>query len=255
MSVFVIGEAGSNHCGDLALAVDLVDAAQRAGCDAVKFQAIKRDRVWDDPESRPKWTEQGEWFFGRIADYCKTVRIEFMCTPFSKESVEWLAPMVHRWKVASAHIEDGLLWSAIKKTDMPVLVSTGFTTPDRVRVWLDRPDIPNEIIPLVCVSEYPANPERYALQTWAGALWPHEWGVSDHTVGYGTACAAVGLGARWVEKHIKLVNQPESPDQGPHALEPEPLADFVAMVREAERARTGAWLPALRPKGRKLYVR
>src|SRR5476649_439753 len=35
---FVIAEAGINHNGDTALAAELVDAAARAGADAIKFQ-------------------------------------------------------------------------------------------------------------------------------------------------------------------------------------------------------------------------
>ena len=35
---YVIGEIGINHNGDLGNAFRLIDAAVRAGCDAVKFQ-------------------------------------------------------------------------------------------------------------------------------------------------------------------------------------------------------------------------
>ena len=36
--VFVIGEIGINHNGDLSIAKKLIDLATEAGCDAVKFQ-------------------------------------------------------------------------------------------------------------------------------------------------------------------------------------------------------------------------
>ncbi len=40
-SVFITAEIGINHNGDINLAKQLIDAAIKAGCDAVKFQ--KRD--------------------------------------------------------------------------------------------------------------------------------------------------------------------------------------------------------------------
>ena len=39
--IFIIAEIGINHNGDLSICRDLIDAAKKAGCDAVKFQ--KRD--------------------------------------------------------------------------------------------------------------------------------------------------------------------------------------------------------------------
>ena len=41
-----IAEASSNHGRDLARALSFVDAAADAGCDAVKFQLFKIDRMF-----------------------------------------------------------------------------------------------------------------------------------------------------------------------------------------------------------------
>src|SRR5277367_1837115 len=42
---FIIGEAGVNHNGSFELARKLVDVAVDAGCDAVKFQTFKAEKV------------------------------------------------------------------------------------------------------------------------------------------------------------------------------------------------------------------
>lgn len=44
--VFVIAEAGSNHNGDFAMALELIDVAAAAGADAIKFQAFTADRLY-----------------------------------------------------------------------------------------------------------------------------------------------------------------------------------------------------------------
>ena len=44
-AVLIIAEAGVNHNGDPALALELVDAAAEAGADLVKLQTFKAERL------------------------------------------------------------------------------------------------------------------------------------------------------------------------------------------------------------------
>src|SRR5947207_1152388 len=45
---YIIGEAGSNHDRNLKTALQLVDAAAEAGCDAVKFQTFQAEDITTD---------------------------------------------------------------------------------------------------------------------------------------------------------------------------------------------------------------
>ena len=45
MSLFIIGEIGINHNGDLGVAKELIDLASDAGADAVKFQTFKTENL------------------------------------------------------------------------------------------------------------------------------------------------------------------------------------------------------------------
>ena len=45
-NVFVIAEIGNNHNGSFDLAIEMVDAAKKAGADCVKFQMRKMSAVY-----------------------------------------------------------------------------------------------------------------------------------------------------------------------------------------------------------------
>ena len=55
MPLFIIGEIGINHNGDLEIAKKLIDLAADAGADAVKFQKRTIDAIYAQEElARPR---------------------------------------------------------------------------------------------------------------------------------------------------------------------------------------------------------
>jgi N-acetylneuraminate synthase len=57
-NIYIIGEIGINHNGDIAIAKKLIGMAKEAGCDAVKFQKRTLDIVYtkellDSPRESP----------------------------------------------------------------------------------------------------------------------------------------------------------------------------------------------------------
>src|SRR5664279_2008624 len=89
-------------------ALAFVDAAADAGCDAVKFQLFKIDRMFapeilsqsDKHRARRQW-ELPLAHLGPLAERCLKRGIQFSCTPFYREAVEELRPFVSFYKVAS----------------------------------------------------------------------------------------------------------------------------------------------------------
>ena len=66
-SIFIIGEIGINHNGDLKICKELINQAKKSGCDAVKFQKrnieivyteeylnTKRETPWGDTQRAQK---------------------------------------------------------------------------------------------------------------------------------------------------------------------------------------------------------
>src|SRR6185503_9282266 len=55
--VYIIAEAGSNHFGNLNVALGLVSQAAKCGADAVKFQLFKLEDILKDPSQGERWWE------------------------------------------------------------------------------------------------------------------------------------------------------------------------------------------------------
>src|SRR6201996_2813343 len=134
-----IAEASSNHGRDLSRALAFVDAAADAGCDAVKFQLFKIDRMFA-PEilaQSSKHRARRDWelpldHLAPLAEHCSARKIQFSCTPFYVEAVAELAPYVSFYKVASYELLVGDLLKACAATGKPVVLSTGMATMDEI---------------------------------------------------------------------------------------------------------------------------
>ena len=144
--VFVIAEAGVNHDGDPASALDLIDVAADAGADAVKFQTFRADEVAaaDTPKAgyQMRTTDPAESQLAMLKkleltpemhrpliERCRTRGIEFMSTPFDAESLRFLVSDagMTRIKVPSGEIVNGPLLLAAARTGKPIIVSTGMS--------------------------------------------------------------------------------------------------------------------------------
>src|ERR1700753_3237868 len=134
-----IAEASSNHGRDLSRAKAFVDAAADAGCDAVKFQLFKIDRMFAPEILRqsPKHRARAEWelplaHLAPLAEHCSARKIQFSCTPFYLEAVAELAPYVDFYKVASYELLVTDLLRACAQSGKPVVLSTGMATMDEI---------------------------------------------------------------------------------------------------------------------------
>ena len=238
--VLIVAEIGSNHLGKLDLAKDLISTAAQAGADIVKLQAFNEEIWTDEAWGKRRGLELTPEFAEECAAYATYLGLEFMCTPLYVDAVRWLDPLVKRWKIASADVGNRDLVKAIYDTGKQAFFSTGVTK----YAHLARMDW----IPLVCVSRYPALVEEYKFPLSGGA-----WGLSDHTLGSHLAIAAVARGAQVIEKHIKLDNQPDSPDRD-HSVGPLFFMQFVREIREVEKALSNLTQSSHRiGKGRKVY--
>ena len=244
---FVICEAGVNHNGDVATAYLLADAAKAAGADAVKFQHFNSQRLWGD--SRIAKYELSDAEMALVAWHCQKIGIEFLCTPFGVPEVQFLKPLVKRWKVASGCLRKKDLLNAIRDTKLPVILSTGMSTLEDVNKALNdlgfnQPASFGETFWLLhCTSAYPCPIEDVNLAS-MDVLRHHfggrcKIGYSDHTLGITIPIAAVGRGAQVIEKHLTLDRRQDGPDHKA-SIEPEEFRTMVRAIRTVEEA-IGKW--------------
>lgn len=111
-------------------------------------------------------------------------------------------------KVASFHLDNIPLVSALAETKIPIIISTGTVgareLDDALNVIARHH---SDISILHCVSEYPTHPKNANLKTieyLRESYSQYKIGYSDHTIGISAAISGVALGAEIIEKHITL---------------------------------------------------
>lgn len=248
---FVVAEIGINHNGSLETAKQLIDAAVAAGCDAVKFQKRTVEVVYSPEElARPRESpfgvtngdlkrglEFGADQYAEIDRYCAGKNIVWFASCWDEASVDLIDQFKPPcYKIASASLTDDNLLRHHRKTNRPLITSTGMSTLEQIDHSVDvlgRRDLillhttstyPSEVAELN-LRAIPRMAERYAIPI----------GYSGHEVGLYTTLAAVVLGACVVERHITLDRAMWGSDQAA-SVEPQGFARLVRDIRAVEAA-------------------
>ena len=106
MSVYVIAEVGPNHNGSEKIAISMIEQLSETGADAVKFQlgtaasvyskdAFKANyQIRDSGDTSPvKMTNSHQLpaeSHPHLADVCRSNGVEYLCTAFDLDSLEYL---------------------------------------------------------------------------------------------------------------------------------------------------------------------
>ena len=278
---FIVAELSANHGHKLDVALESVRAAKEAGADAVKIQTYTADTItlncdaddfkvkgtlWDGRSLYDLYQEAytpWEWHQA-IFDEAKKCGLICFSTPFDKTAVDFLEDLGNPiMKIASFEITDIPLIEYAAKKGRPMVISTGIATPEDIELAVKTcKDVGNNDITLLkCTSSYPAPIEDANLMTMVDMKERYgiKVGLSDHTMGYDVAVAAVALGATLVEKHFILDRSIGGPDAA-FSMEKDDFAAMVKAIRNVEKALGEVVYPtdAAKIKGREfsrsLYV-
>ncbi|GEL95192.1 N-acetylneuraminate synthase [Cellulomonas composti] len=250
--VYVIGEIGLNHNGDVEIAKALIDVAADAGAQAVKFQKrtpdistplAQRDQIRQTPWGEMTYldyryrVEFGREQYLEIGAYAAERGLQWFASPWDVPSVEFLEELgVVGHKVASASVTDLELLRALADTGKPLILSTGMSTIEQVDTAVETVGT-DRLVLMHATSTYPLPPEEANLrmiETLRGR-YGVPVGYSGHERGLQISIAAVALGAVAVERHITLDRTMWGSDQA-SSLEPGGLQHLVRDIRIVEQA-------------------
>lgn len=251
--VFVIGEIGINHNGDIRIAKKIIDGALHAGCDAVKFQKrtpeictpkdqwnIERDTPWGRMtyiDYRHK-VEFGEQEYAEIDKYCKRIGMLWFASCWDEPSVDFIEQFnPPLYKTASASLTDFPLLDKHKHLNKPIIMSTGMSTMEEINKAISFMD-KNNLMIAHATSAYPCKIEELNLkmiETLKKKYPDIPIGYSGHEVGLAPTWAAVALGACFVERHITLDRAMWGTDQAA-SVEVGGMERLVAGIRDIEKS-------------------
>ena len=226
----IIAEIGINHCGNLDLAFELVDAAKSCGVEVVKHQT---HIVEDEMTSQAKHVIPGhtkESIYEiidsyslneseeiKLKEYVESKGMIFISTPFSRAAADRLEQMnVPAYKIGSGECNNYPLIEHICKFNKPIILSTGMNSIDSIEESIKiirKHDIPYAL--LHCTNIYPTPHHLVRLdamielnENFKDAV----VGLSDHTTDNLACLGAVALGGSILERHFTDKMDRKGPD-------------------------------------------
>ena len=253
---FIIAEIGPNHNGDINIAKSMISSLSKIGVDAVKFQLAIPENVYSDDSFKADYQKKNEnsktplemakrhkLTFDQhleLKSWCIHEKIMYLCTAFDIESLKFIDKELNVpiFKISSGENLTKDLIEYIAQQNKPILLSTGMTTYEEIRVSLSilNSKGQKDITILHCISNYPANDNELNLNTLKllQENFNSKIGYSDHSLGNEACIVAVTMGAEVIEKHVTFDQNAEGPDHKASSTIEE-FEQLVLSIRRSEK--------------------
>lgn len=259
-NVKIIAEAGVNHNGSIANAIKLIDKAEDAGADFIKFQTFITDEVVTHEAKTAEYQQinvkkvQSQYELlknlelsredhFKLQDYCKNKRISFLSSAFDLKSLNFLIHDLNLEliKIPSGEITNLPYLRIIGAQVKPIIMSTGMSNYEEIQAAISAlvssGACKSNITLLHCNTAYPTPMKDVNLSAMLTLQEKFDLsvGFSDHTIGIEAPIAAVAMGAAVIEKHFTLDKNMQGPDHSA-SLEPDELNNMVQAIRNISTA-------------------
>ena len=211
----IIAEIGSNHCGDFETGKELIDELKDLGVTHIKMQLWKADDLYKgtDIYETAKRLELSYELAEKFFNYSKSIGVELFFSVFYVDAVYFCERIgVKYYKIAARSINDTELIDKIFDTGKPVFVSFSQKYGDPINDYNRYSSKFVDMYPLYTISEYPAKLKDFRPGI-LKFMCEHRGGYSNHCLEYTTAFYNLVYGGDWLEVHVMLDNQDDSPDK------------------------------------------
>ncbi len=221
---YIIAEAGVNHEGDIKKAINLIRLAAEGGADAIKFQTYKAGKIasknspyyWDlkseSTQSQYQLFKKYDKFWKKeyelLHKHCQKNKIEFISTPFDKDSAKFLNDLMPVFKISSSDLNNKFFIDYLCTFSKPIILSTGASNMAEIKRsvnWIKNKGIPLAL--LHCILNYPTlnkNANLGMIKDLQNTFEDLTIGYSDHTLPNNMEIVkyAAIMGAKIIEKHF-----------------------------------------------------
>lgn len=252
----VIAEIGINHEGSLETALEMVDAAWKAGAEMIKHQThIVEDEMSHQARSvipgntdksiyevmeKCSLSERDEI---ELKKYVESKGMIFISTPFSREAADRLQAMdVKAYKIGSGECNNYPLIDHVASFGKPIILSTGMNDISAIKKATAIIEGYNVDYALLHTTNLYPTPSRLvrlgAMQELQKEFPGINIGLSDHTTSNLACFGAVALGATILERHFTDRMDRPGPDII-NSMDPIALKELLIGSEEIMKMRGG----------------
>ncbi len=216
----VVAEIGINHGGSLKVALEMVDAAARAGVEVVKHQthiiedemSLAAKKVIPGNATQSIYDIMATCALSEADERALKKHVEskgmvFLSTPFSRAAADRLHNMdVVAYKIGSGECNNYPLLKHVAAFGRPIILSTGMNTIPSVAkavAIFEAAGVPYVLLHTTNIYPTPPHLVRLGAMVELAKAFPNALvGLSDHTTNNLACLGAVALGACVLERHF-----------------------------------------------------